>query len=131
MEFNDSNVRDYKFEKLDDDVSGEDSKATTSYQSHWGGSDTYGKSAYMLFYERRKKKNMKVVIPEDKVDQERKGGIEVTFDEEKKEYFKFVKYRESANNETPNEIYKKVFEDNANFTFESDVYSLEFFDFIN
>ena len=33
----------------------------------WGGK--YGKSAYMLFYERRKKKDMKILIAEDKVEE--------------------------------------------------------------
>ena len=69
MEFNDSSVSDYKFESLDKDVSGEDeakSVGWTNYGSYgagvgWGGS--YGKSAYMLFYERRKKKNVKLVVP--------------------------------------------------------------------
>ena len=35
---------------------------------NWGGK--YGKSAYMLFYERRKKKDMKIVVPEEKVEEE-------------------------------------------------------------
>jgi len=33
-------------------------------------------------------------------------------------------------NEKPNDIYMKVFEDNKKFTFESDIYSDEFFTFI-
>ena len=112
MEFNDSRVSDYKFEKLDDDVTGEGAGKTTSYSSYgygnaWSSSSTtYGKSAYMLFYERRTKKDMKVLIPESQIDQEKKNGIQVNYDEEKKEYSKLVKYRESADNEKPNEIYK-------------------------
>ena len=39
-------------------------------------------------------------------------------------------YRTASVGETANEIYKKVFEDNMKFTFESDIYSAEFFDFI-
>jgi len=39
-------------------------------------------------------------------------------------------YRMSSEGETANEIYKRVFEDNMKFTFESDIYSTEFFDFI-
>ena len=64
MEFNDSRVSDYKFESLDGDVTGEDKGTTTSYgsYSYMSSSTTYGKSAYMLFYERRKKKDMKILI---------------------------------------------------------------------
>lgn len=39
-------------------------------------------------------------------------------------------YRSAANNEKANEIYKKVLEDNSKFTFESDIYNTEFFEFI-
>ena len=70
MEFNDSHVSDYKFEQLDDDVSGDaEIQISGGYGGfggfNWGGK--YGKSAYMLFYERRKKKDMKIVVPEEKV----------------------------------------------------------------
>ena len=41
-----------------------------------------------------------------------------------------MKYRESTENEKPNEIYKQVFEDNGKYTFESDIYSMEFFGFV-
>ena len=61
MEFNDSSVRDYKFENLDDDCKGDDDKKTGGGYS-WGGG-SYGKSGYMFFYERRKKKDLKVVLP--------------------------------------------------------------------
>ena len=84
----------------------------------------------MLFYERRKKKDMKVLVPEDKVEEAKDSGIDVTYDEEKKEHSKLVKYKESVDNEAPNEIYKKVFEDNKKFTFENDIYSQEFFGFL-
>ena len=71
MEFNDAHVTDYKFNKLDEDVSGDASiKLSSGYDpygysstSSWGGS--YGKSAYMLFYERRKKKDLKFVVKEE------------------------------------------------------------------
>ena len=39
-------------------------------------------------------------------------------------------YRSAADGELANDIYKKVAEDNMKFTFESDIYSTEFFDFI-
>ena len=58
---------------------------------NWGGK--YGKSAYMLFYERRKKKDMKVVVPEEKVEEEKNKGVELEYDEKLKEHSKMVKYR--------------------------------------
>ena len=92
--------------------------------------DSYGTSAYMLFYERRKKKDLVIIVPEDKVEDQRSKGVNVLFNEEKKEHFKMEGYRTASVGETANEIYKKVFEDNMKFTFESDIYSAEFFDFI-
>ena len=49
--------------------------------------------------------------------------LKVLFDKEKSEFKHFVKYRESADNETPNEIYKKVYDENKKHQFESDIYS--------
>ena len=49
--------------------------------------------------------------------------VSVTYDSETSEFIRSVKYREGADNEAPNEIYKKVFEDNKKFTFENDIYS--------
>ena len=107
MEFNDSRVSDYRFENLDEDVTGDDdSKQTKSigyYNQNQGNTfEGYGKSAYMLFYERRRKKDMKVVIPETEVEQVKQSGIEVTFDDEKNEHLKYIKYRESVENQVPN-----------------------------
>ena len=57
-------------------------------------------------------------------------NLSVVYDDEKKEFTRFVKYRQAADNEAPNEIYKKVFKDNKKYQFENDIYSVEFFDFI-
>ena len=133
MEFNDSIVSNFKFENLEKESVGDDGKSGLSYNAYGSYSTsntTYGKSAYMLFYERRTKKDLKILVPADKVEEAKQNNIIVTYDEEKKEYSKMVKYRESTENEAPNAIYKKVFEDNNKFTFESEVYSLEFFEFI-
>ena len=56
--------------------------------------------------------------------------VTITYNKETNEFAKQVKYSEGADNEAPNDIYKKVFEDNKKFTFENDIYSQEFFDFI-
>jgi hypothetical protein len=55
----------------------------------------------------------------------------VHYDEETKEHYKLVPYSQSVDGDAPNEIYRKVFEDNAKFTFETDIYSEAFFNFIH
>lgn len=52
------------------------------------------------------------------------------YDEAGKEYYEMREYRSAADGELANDIYKKVAEDNSKYTFESDIYSTEFFDFI-
>jgi len=68
MEFNDSNVRNFNFDKLKEECfggSGGQSEDSWGASSGWGGS-SYGKSAYMLIYERRKKKPVKILVdPEE------------------------------------------------------------------
>lgn len=91
--------------------------------SAWGFGGSYGKSGYMLFYERRKKKPIRVVAPEAAADTE--------FEEKTNEHIKLVPYDELVEREAvPNEIYSKVSEDNKRFSFENDVYSQEFFNFV-
>lgn len=129
MEFNDSRVSDFQFNKLEEESFGED--ASSSGYNAWSFSGGgYGKSAYMLFYERRKKKGLKILVPEAQVEEAKTAGINVQKDEKTGEHFKIVGYREGAENEQPSEIYSKVFEDNMSVTFENDIYSQEFFDFI-
>lgn len=68
--------------------------------------NSYGTSGYMLFYERRRKKPIKILIDEDKVEEEKKAGVEVHYDEEKKENYKLVDYRKATEGEKPTPIYK-------------------------
>lgn len=68
--------------------------------SSWGyggGNSSYGKSAYMLIYERRVKKPIKIVVSEP--------GDGVYFDEITKEHIKLINYKEGVDNETPNSIF--------------------------
>ena len=123
MEFNDSRVSDFDFKELEKHCFGNESG--TGFMG-----DSYGTSGYMLFYERRKKKDLKIVVEEEKVEEQKSKGFDVKFDEEKKEYFKMVPYRESATGEKAIPMYQQVFEDNQNVNFENDIYSAEFFDFI-
>lgn len=123
MEFNDSTVKDYKYENLNEECYGD--KQTQS-QSSWGwGGGKYGKSGYMLFYERRLKKPIKIVVPPEQA-----LAQGVVYDEKTKEHIKYIAYREGVDTEKPNKIFSKVLEDNTKFSFENDVYSIEFFDFI-
>ncbi len=65
MEFNDSTVKDFSFDKMKDDCFGTDEKSDVSWG--WGGS-SYGKSAYMLVYERKIKKPLKILVPKEDKD---------------------------------------------------------------
>ena len=130
MEFNDSNVSNFDFKDLKDKCFGNKSGgASKSYYASSIG-DSYGQSGYMLFYERRKKKDLKILVSQDKIEEEKQKGFDIKHDSEKDEYFKMVPYRKSFEDEKPNDIYKKVFDDNKKFTFETDIYSEEFFTFI-
>lgn len=129
MEFNDSRVSDWEFKELKQRTFGNEVKANQhAYLSQLG--DSYGTSGYMLFYERRKKKDLKIVVPESQLEERKAGGEEILYDEQAKEHYRMVNYRTAADGEFANDIYKKVSEDNMKFTFESDIYSTEFFDFI-
>ncbi len=63
MEFNDSTVREFSFDKIKEDCYGGDS---TDSSDVWGlGGSSYGKSAYMLVYERKQKKQLKILCPKE------------------------------------------------------------------
>lgn len=67
MEFNDSHVRDYNFEELKGDCYG----GSSGNDDLFGGffkSSSYGKSAYLLVYEKRFKKPIKVLVPTETSD---------------------------------------------------------------
>lgn len=102
-----------------------------------------GKSAYMLFYERRKKKPLKVLLPTEQQpkeevkavdsDEEEIAPISITrtkstmVDAKTNEHYKMIPYHQGIDEAPPNDIYNKVEEDNSKFTFENDVYSDQFF----
>lgn len=121
MEFNDSIVRDFNLVKLREECFGGDQ--TTSTYTGFGistlegwtfNSGSYGKSGYMLFYEKKKKKPLKIV-----------KGVE-----NGQEQILEVDYNQCVmSSDLPNRIFQKVIEDNLKFTFENDIYTKEFFDF--
>ena len=80
----------------------------------------------MLFYERRIKKPIRIVVPAEAAASQ----TDVVYNEQTKEHIKLISYREGIDKETPNQIFQKVLDDNVKFTFENDIYSQEFFDFL-
>lgn len=71
MEFNDSTVRDFNFEKIKDECYGGDK--SSSDDSGWSFGGSYGKSAYMLIYERRKKRPLKILVSEE--EEKKQEGV--------------------------------------------------------
>lgn len=105
MEFNDSTVRTFNFDKLKEECfggSGGNEDSWTTSNNSWGG--TYGKSAYMLIYERRKKKPVKLLVdPEEaKASPEDKS---IHYDEKKEEYYRLDDYKTCVEEIAPSKIY--------------------------
>ncbi len=126
MEFNDSTVSNFNFEKLKSECFGGDAGGISDA---WGFGGSYGKSAYMLVYERRKKKPIKILITEEEAKQNQ-GAADIHFDSEKQEYSRLVDFKSGVEEIAPSKIYRQVYEDNQKFEFDTDVYSPEFFDFV-
>lgn len=111
MEFNDSRVSEFNFEKMKDECYGEvpkTSQSSSGYDDGWSSWGSYGKSAYMLVYERKKKKPIKIVISEEEAKEaiEKGQGSDIIKNEEKNEYIKLIDYREGVEDIAPNKIYK-------------------------
>jgi hypothetical protein len=130
MEFNDSSVRNFNFDKLKEETFGEDQTSSNTGMGGWGSfGGSYGKSAYMLVYERRKKKPIKILVaPEEYKEDDPEGGV--FFDEKKEEYYRLSDYKTGVEEIFPSSIYQKVQEDNKKFEFDNDIYSSEFFEFV-
>lgn len=58
LEFNDSTVKDYRFTNLDEDCFGGGIASNTDMKDHT-------KNAYLLMYEKRRKRDIKVVLTEE------------------------------------------------------------------
>ena len=102
MEFNDSTVRDYNFDKLKDECYGDKKESKTSHTlGGWGMDTKYGKSGYMLFYERKVKKPIKIVIPKADVA----NHTDLHYDAKAEEHIKLIDYRQGVDNEKPNQIF--------------------------
>ena len=127
MEFNDSTVRNFNFDKLKEETFGEEKTGSGGMESGFGNFGSYGKSAYMLVYERKKKKPIKILTTAEdhKADPEH-----VLFDEKKNEYFRMSDYKTGVEEIYPSAIYQKVQDDNKKYEFDNDIYSNEFFEFV-
>jgi ubiquitin carboxyl-terminal hydrolase 9/24 len=130
MEFNDSTVRDFNFDRLKDETFGGETKSFSSSLWGFGGSTSYGQSGYTLFYEKRKKNPIKIVVPKEQVETEKSQGTEVHEDEKNEEHYKLIDYRDMVDDVQPNKLYTEVFEQNKKLEFENEIYSDEFFDFV-
>ena len=100
MEFNDSSVREFNFEKLKSECYGGDGKAGAD--DGWSFGSSYGKSAYMLVYERRVKRPLKILVDKDEVDNLKAKGEAIEYDDKKEEHFKLIDYREGVEDIAPN-----------------------------
>jgi ubiquitin carboxyl-terminal hydrolase 34 len=109
MEFNDSTVRNFAFDKLKEETFGEDkgNSGSGGMESAWGNFGSYGKSAYMLVYERRIKKPIKILVPPPTEEQK-----DIFFDEKKNEHYQLVDYKTGVEEIEPSSIYQKVMDDN-------------------
>ncbi len=102
MEFNDSTVRKFNFEKLKEECYGEDKGTSGGMESGWGNFGSYGKSAYMLVYERRIKKPIKILVNPEEAKREPEG---VLYDEKKEEHYRLVDYKTGVEEIEPSFIY--------------------------
>eukprot|EP01022_Parablepharisma_sp_SALTPOND_P025670 TRINITY_DN602_c1_g1_i1.p1 TRINITY_DN602_c1_g1~~TRINITY_DN602_c1_g1_i1.p1 ORF type:complete len:1870 (-),score=221.62 TRINITY_DN602_c1_g1_i1:13785-19394(-) len=104
------------------------------------------KNAYMLVYERELKTPVKKLLVKDEVAklkenstailacentaQPRAAVGQICFDSQKNEYYTFADFYD-VQPKVPEGLSKVVQEDNANFLFERQIYSPEFFKFVN
>jgi len=141
MEFNDSHVRDYNFEDLKGDCYG----GSSGNDDLFGGffkSSSYGKSAYLLVYEKRFKKPIKVCIPEQPAAEEGKEEAQVAKQKQIVPADAVITVDPKTNEKSysipmnevklfvPKNIYKEIWEDNLEFSFEKLIYSKEFYEFV-
>ena len=89
MKFNDSQVTEYNFEKLKEDCYGGDGKSGGDGDS-WSFGGSYGQSAYMLVYEKRQKRPLKILASPSEVELNKN---ELLYDAKKDEHYKLIDYR--------------------------------------
>jgi ubiquitin carboxyl-terminal hydrolase 34 len=122
MEFNDSTVREFQASKLKEECFGGESGGSSggfglSSFDGWGLGGGYGKSAYMLFYERRKKKPLTLLEPalakEVKKESEEESKEEEKEEEKPPRKESTVPYEDAVTpTERPGQLFHKVLEEN-------------------
>lgn len=94
--------------------------------SFGGGGNSYGQSGYLLVYERKVKKPIKMTRWVDSTEPVEEGK-----EPEKVEENYFVDYHQSVeSDDKPNKIFHQVLDQNAKFGFEKEIYQPEFFEFV-
>jgi len=140
-EFNDSIVREFTAGRLKEECYGGDGNSSgggagVSSFDGWGlGGGGYGKSGYMLFYERKQKKPLTLVEhppkSEDKPQEAQAQNANQAETEKAQPKTYDVDYHESVlPTEKPNRTYQQVLEDNHKYGFENDIYQSDFFEFL-
>ena len=128
MEFNDSTVKPYDFDDLQGDTFGGDKSAGTDFFGGFFKATGYGKSGYVLVYEKRYKHPIKLLVGRDEdapqeaprsqlhltVDQ---SSFTVNRDEDKKEDYINVEFNQISRH-IPSDLFREVWEDNMNLFFE-------------
>ncbi len=153
MEFNDSHIRSFEYDFPCD--SGGSVKKLES--ECFGGSSDSGKdngwsfklfdhssmkNAYMLVYERKLKTPLKRLVPKEDAEKQLNGEKalecentalarvgQIYADTKKNEFYTFVGFHDPRPKVPPG-LFQEVWEDNNNFLFERQIYSLEFFKFV-
>jgi len=148
MEFKDSVVTPFNFDEIKDECFG----GAKESDDPWFGflkSGGYGKSGYVLVYEKRKKKPIMLLVNEKRpeqspectdtapsrvhtnVDYSNYRGIprEIHQNPITKESYVSIPMNE-IEIYVPNKLYKGVWEDNIDLFFERLIYSKEFYDFV-
>ena len=93
--------------------------------------DSSGTSAYMLFYERKQKKDLNIITEEEKLEAPSPVTVKRAVSKgDKIDNIIKVPFKNAADREKANSVYREVFDENLKFTFENEVYSHEFLDFV-
>lgn len=137
MEFNDSYVRDWELSKLKKEAYGGDQSSSWNTGSvgfstldGWGsmgGGGSYGQSGYMLVYERKLKKPLKLVrkLPNPDPEEAKEEGKETVDEIYEIDYHDCVEP-----DDKPNQIFEAIQQQNSKFGFEQEIYQPEFFEFL-
>ncbi len=143
LEYNDSYIRQFDFKKLESECFGGSSDNSEEKNILMKAWDSNIKNAYMLIYERRLKTPIKMVLTKQEKEKltiqptlecENTAPARIELDKiykdsKKDEFYKYVPFY-SFKRGLPEKLMNFVWEDNNNFLFERQIYSVEFFRFV-